>query len=616
MGLGAAYRREAHEMRQMPATLVVAMSLLLASCGGGGGGPVSTPAPAPAPTPSPSPTPSPTPTPPLPPQALGAASGETSFANWATRTTQQLAVPDDTVTTTSADTVQLTFSFDAENNVYTVSGGGNTSSFGEAQFLGYDSAGDAHFSHETDDGFDLLTLFNPARMGGGTQYVTAGLWQRRMPDGTASSNFAFDVFVYGFPTETSGVPLTGSATYDIDLFGVASPIGTFPRSVVGNGTFSLDFAQGLFAMSGEAGEYNNEVDYSTCCAQWMGAGYLASDGGLSGNFAYGGREGFAYQATIVGSLFGPSGSEVGGSFIGGDGEDATFTGIFAGTHERSGIDASLHVLGEGARSFYTIQGATAAFQAPGEDSSSGAAYYFPASHGRIEFGPDRSVTLLSGISDDQYEDVTFTQADLVAARSDARFAAYEVNNANGNYQLELFRPGPGNPEIELTYSSFGHWQETRAINDAERLTLSTWFSYGARTAGGTLPTTGTAHYNATILGSGERYTDAERLTLSGTSSIDIDFGAMRIEGTFDADALTTSNETIDLPELTFGGAFGSDGFNALLESAPGHAPGSIRGSLYGPGGEEIGGSFDFITRVVEGGEVDAAYSGVFYGKRD
>jgi hypothetical protein len=525
-------------------------------------------------------------------------------------------MPDDTVTTTSVDTIQLTFSFDAENNVYTVSGGGNTSSFGADQFLGYDSAGDALFSRETDDGFDLLTLFNPARMGGGTEHVTAGLWQRRMPNGTASSNFEFDVFVYGFPTERSGVPLTGSATYDIDLFGVASPIGTFPRSVVGNGIFSLDFAQGLFAMSGEAGEYNNEVDYSTCCAEWRGTGYLASDGGLSGNFAYDGRDRFTYQATIVGNLFGPDSSEIGGSFIGGDGEDAIFTGVFAGTRERSGIDASLHVLGEAARSFYTIQGSTAAFQAPGEDSSSGGAYYFPASHGQIEFGSDRSVTLLPGITDDRYEDVTFTQADVVAERSDARFASYEVNNANGNYQLELFRPGAGNPEIELTYSSFGHWQETRAINDAERLTLSTWFSYGARTAVGTLPTTGTAHYSASILGSGERYTDAERLTLSGTSSIDIDFVAMRVDGTFDAVARTRSNETIDLPELTFGGAFEANGFNTYLESAPGHAPGFIRGSLYGPGGEEIGGSFDFMTRVVEGGEVDAAYSGVFYGKRD
>lgn len=602
-------------MGRTPATLIVAMSLLLASCGGGGGGgPVSTPPP--APTPSPSPTPSPTPTPPPSPQALGAASGQTNFANLATRTTQQLVMPDDTVTTTSADTIQLSFSFDAENNVYTVSGGGNTSAFGEAQFLGYDSAGDALFSRETDDGFDLLTLFNPARMGGGTQYVTAGLWQRRMPNGTASSNFEFDVFVYGFPTEPSNVPITGTATYDIHLFGVASPIGTFPRSVVGDGTFSLDFAQGLFAMSGEAGEYNNEVDYSTCCASWRGAGYLASSGGLSGNLAYDGRDRFTYQATVAGGLFGPSGSEVGGRFVGGDGDDATFTGIFAGTREGSGIDVSLHVLGEAARSFYTIQGSTAAFQAPGDDSSSGAAYYFPAENGQIEFGSDRSVTLRAGISDDRFENVTFTEADLVAARSDARFAAYEVNDAHGNYQLELFQPGSRNPEIELTYSSFGHWQETRAINDADRLTLSTWFSYGARTAGGTLPTTGTAHYTATILGSGERYTDTQRVTLSGTSSIDIDFGALRIQGTLDANALTASNETIDLPELTFGGAFESNGFNALLESAPGHAPGSIRGSLYGPGGEEIGGSFDFATRIVEGGEVDAAYSGVFYGKRD
>lgn len=515
----------------------------------------------------------------------------------------------------AATAVPLTFTYDAANNTYTLSGGGKASSFGPAQFLGYDSGGDARFSRATANGFDILDLFSPARLGGGTRYVGAGLWQNRTMNSNSIDDFEFDVFVYGFPTVAANVPLSGSATYDIDLFGVVSPVGNFPRSVIGDGTFSLDFAQGLFAMSGSAGEYNNDANYHTCCAPWRGAGYLASNGGLSGYFAYDGRDRFSYQATVAGSLFGPDGSEVGGSMIGGD-ADFTFTGIFVGTRERSGIDSSLNVLGEGARDYFTTQGSSAALQRYDSDVSDSAAYYFPASFGKIEFRADNSVLLSTGISDPRHEDVTFARSDIVAAQSDARFTVYEVNNANGNHQLKLFTPGAANPEIELTYSSFGHWQQTRAIAEAQRHTLSTWFSYGARTAEGTLPATGTAHYNAIVTGSGERHGDMERLTLAGTSAIDIDFAAMQIDGTLDIAAWTTANQMVELPSLFFGAAFEGNTFNALLQSAPGYSPGSIAGVLYGPGGEEIGGSFDFFTRAFEGGPADASYSGVFYGTRD
>ncbi|GEM_PF-5771979 len=522
------------------------------------------------------------------------------------------------MTATTSDTLGLTFRYNATTNTYSLSGGGKSASFGMAQFEGYDNLGDAHFARNTgNDGFDRLTLFNPDRLGSGTRYVTAGLWQRRTSgaSATANSSFEFDSFVYGFPTAAAGVPRSGSATYDIDLFAVASPVGNFPRSVIGSGTFSLDFGQGLFAMAGEAGEYNNDVDYSSCCAAWRGSGYLSSSGGLTGNFAYAGRDRHNYQARISGALFGPAGSEVGGSLIGGDGGEATFSGIFAGTRERSGIDVSLHVLGEGNRSFYAGQNFTATLQSPGEPGLTGSSPYFPSTGGKITFADDRSVTYDPGITDERFAQVTFTQANLVASRSDSRITSYETNTANGNYQLELSRPGAGNPEIALTYSSFGHWQETR-VSATGRQMLSMWFSYGVPTGDGTLPATGTARYSTIVRGSGERHSDAARLTVSGTSSIDIDFAAQKVTGTFDASALTATNERVALPKLTFSNILQSNGFFAYLETTPGQAPGSISGRLYGPGGEEIGGSFDLITRVTEGGAVDATYAGVFYGKRD
>jgi hypothetical protein len=501
------------------------------------------------------------------------------------------------------------FSYNATTNSYSVSGNGISSTFGPADFAGVDEAGDQSFSRAIDGGGERLTLLNPQRLGSGTRNVSLGLWQRR----TNGTDFRVDVFSYGFPTPATEVPRVGSATYDIDLFGVASPIGTFPRSVIGDGTFSLDFAQGLFEMSGEAGEYNNDVDYSTCCGAWRGAGYMASGGGLNGYFIYNGRTGITYRASILGALYGPAGAEVGASLLGNDGPDWSFTGGFAGTRARAGIDVNLSVLESGERSYRSHHGFFIASQRPGGTSESGGSY-FPAAFGRVDFGADGSITPTLGINDPGFTNVTFRPTDRVAAQSDNRFDVYEVRNANGAYRLEMFRPGPGNPDITLTYSSFGQWREDRATASSERQSISTWLSYGARTIGGSLPPTGSARFNATILGSGERLTDMARLTVRGTSTIDIDFAAATISGSFKADAWTLSNEKISLPDMTFTASRNVYSFDTALLLSEDRSDGSIRGSLYGPGGEEIGGAFEFFTR--QNGRPDAIYSGAFYGKRE
>ncbi|WP_159983274.1 MULTISPECIES: transferrin-binding protein-like solute binding protein [unclassified Novosphingobium] len=514
--------------------------------------------------------------------------------------------------TSSAQTAPLTFRYDAAAKAYTVSGSGASSTFGAAQTLDDSEVGDALFTRQLDGGRESLTLFNPKRLGGRTQSVSLGLWQRR----TNTSGLQFDVFVYGFPTKAAQVPVTGSATYDIDLFGVASPVGYFPRSVIGDGTFSLDFAHGLFAMSGQAGEYNNDADYSTCCATWRGAGYLGASGGFTGYFSFDGREGINYRSSISGALYGSGGKEIGGTILGNDGTEATFTGAFAGTQLRDGIDASMTVLDKGARKYYSFQGTSAASQRAGATSSDSNAYYFPATFGSVEFGADGGITPMFLINDPRFQNVTFSHNDRIAQQSDNRFDVYEVHNGDDTYRLEMFKPGAGNPEIALTYSSFGHWREDRPVGEVARHSLSTWFSYGARTLSGTLPAKGAAHFNATVLGSGERLGDMAQLTLKGTSAIDIDFATARVDGTFTAAAWTAANEAINLPLMTFSATGNAYAFDTLLFDAPGHSDGSIRGSLYGPGGEEIGGAFEFFTRVSPGGAADAVYSGAFFGKRN
>ncbi|MXO60690.1 hypothetical protein GRI89_14190 [Altererythrobacter salegens] len=573
--------------------------MLLAACGGGGGGMSSTPSPVTKPTPTPTPAAA----------SLGNVTTQTSFKNYATATDQELTGPDNTVVNTSSTGTSLSFSYDPETKTYTLTDNGETSSFGVAEL--YDNGtSDTHYHISTSDGFDALTLFDPKRLGLGMKYATIGLWQRRQEIDSDNANFTFDVFAYGFPTAASGVPLAGSATYDIDLFGVASPVGTFPRSIIGDGTFSLDFGQGLFAMSGEAGEYNNDADYSTCCSEWWGAGYLASNGGISGYFTYSGRENNRYQVSVTGSLFGPSGSEVGASLVGTGTFGSSFTGAFVGSRAHDGIDVALSARDTGARTYGTLIGTSTTTQHAGSPSSEAAGYYFTSTFGSLDFAADGSITPDMRIMNSRFVNVTFAPSDLLASQSDDLSDVYEVHNADANYRLQLFKPE--NPEIQLTYSSFGYWSEDRAIDDNNRQKQSSWFIYGVRTIGDTLPRSGTAHYDATVIGSGERLADREPLTLAGTTSIDVDFATTDIDGSLTAQAWTSSNQLIDLPDMDFHATGNAYNFDTYLNGVIG----SIRGALYGPSGEEIGGTFEFVAGNLSTATFDASYSGVFYGKKD
>jgi hypothetical protein len=547
---------------------------------------------------------------------LDTLTGAHDFANRSTLTIQRRDNTDDSTVATTASRAPLEIHLDTATGTYTLVSNGQTVSFTDADFVGNNGSGDRNYFKEQGGKFQYLTMINPGRLGAGTKYVSGGLWQRLVTSGTRD-DFEFDVFVYGFPTAARAVPVNGTASFDVDLFGVASPLGIFPRSVIGNGTVSVDFGQGLFSMSGEAGEYNNDAEYSTCCSDWRGSGYLGSSGLLSGFFSYDGRDRHDYQAMIEGGLYGPAGQEIGGTLLGGTSGGGTFTGVFAGTRLGSTISDPLSALSQGARSYPSFRGTFFGSQRSGNSFSNADTYYIPGDFGLAKFGADGSFTLPMGINDPRFADVTFTSADIVAAESGNSFTVYQLNNANGAYRLSLSKPGPANPSIQLTYSSFGSWQETRAIGDLARQTMSTWFYYGVPTASKSLPLSGSAHYDAKILGSGERYTDTERLTLSGDAKIDIDFAAMSLAGVFNAQAKTTTNQLVALPVVTFGGDLNDVyAFQSYLIDPTSRIDGSITGRLYGPSGEEIGGTFEFFTRLTPGGTVDAGYAGVIYGKRD
>lgn len=99
--------------------------------------------------------------------------------------------------------------------------------------------------------------------------------------------------------------------------------------------------------------------------------------------------------------------------------------------------------------------------------------------------------------------------------------------------------------------------------------------------------------------------------------MNVDFGTMQYSGSLDALATaTTGSATIDFVPFGFGGEmYNTYAFESNLSSRPGFADGQIRGRLYGPRGEEVGASFDIISRN-SAGFATGQFAGVAIGKKN
>jgi|GEM_PF-1007251 len=463
----------------------------------------------------------------------------------------------------SLDEEGMRISFDARSNSYMLVGAQATEVYDEDTGLfGIDSfSGDDYWEKD------------------GLKYVRKGEW--RHFDDADDPAYTFTSHVYGFETLADNVPVTGEAGYALNYDGYAAD-NDYANVIVlaGTGVFQIDFATGAVELTGghewEEMTLGNALPDNEGWGKISGSGTLASsanefDGSIS-------VSGFGdYAGTFGGSFFGPEAEEVGGVFSAEDGDDK-LVGAFTG-----GAFPTLAQLDAATG----LGGTRADF--PFDDRVK--VTYDPAS-GLYEI-PFRSA---SGTT----EHVGVDASDIDAARSDASRTYYERNEVGGATGF-IFNTGSGNPELQLTYSSFAAFQQIVAGGTSGQLDPVEYFNFGLVTPAAALPKGGTATYSGIVYGNADVPGLSYVGEISGTSSLEVDFGNSSLDATLNLVAKDGSDTAIG--SFSAPAQIGSNGFSGQL----------LDGNFFGPNAEEFGAVFN-ISDSGPAGKMTA--SGVTVGKRD
>ena len=296
---------------------VLASTFALAACGGGeGGGVASTPTTPSAPT--------------LPGTGTNASLVGTlqseNFANIASAGLASIsrlnAVP-----TFDHGAITLQVVYDAATKSYALKTGATSETFAPAdKDASLSNAAVTTYKHLKGADASYLTLTVPGTASGQTRYVGAGFWQRSVTS-AATLDVAVDTFVYG--AATASPPRTGSASYGVNLVGVALTNALDVYGLAGSGRLFADFGSGKVAL---------DADYAINggTQKLIGFASIAADGkGFSGKFDSGYR-GWA-PGTWQGGFFGPDAAEVGAT---GAVHNENNLVAFALTGARDGQDAA------------------------------------------------------------------------------------------------------------------------------------------------------------------------------------------------------------------------------------------------------------------------------------
>lgn len=570
---------------------------MLSACGGGGGGVGSTP-----PPPMATPTPTPTPT----NSSVANLVADETFATLTSSSDISLALADAEVGATSVQGRTVTISYDADADSFTVSQGGHSSTFTDADIIETDAyPGTTRFLTQNGDTSEFLTISTRGySQSSGNQYVALGYWQRNVLNG-GQQETEFDTFLYGFPTATGAVPITGFGSYNIDIFGAFSVAGTEARALSGGGLLELDFQTGAWRVRTTLGEYPltsfNYISGGTL--KFNADGLLTSDRGLAGVFTYSNQENDQVSGQVAGRFYGPSAEEVGAVFSGDNGTGGVLNGAFTGKRDNSSQAGSLaltNLNGETIVSGYlsealgTIQdNLTPAFR--GFLGNTLADRYYT----QVQFLENGTVNVFLGDT---------LRAQLLPDQlvpGEANFDTYATTAVASDpadevpMTVKLFKPGADNSAIALTYASFGIIeQDTSSPNYSQQ---ARWFfTYGFDTPPGHLNLrSGTASYSGIARGVTTNASGTV-IDVDGSSLFVVDFGSDTYSGELDLQAHDGGNVS-DLG--VFG--FASTISNGQLDPANFDYPTQLSDSqqslnrilpvFYGPNGSEIVAPFSILV---------------------
>lgn len=519
------------------------------------------------------------------------------FSGTAATTAQEINLTSATTANSSGAPATLSVSYNAAAKSYTLSLSGRSQTFGTADIVS-NASGEARFLKTDGAVKDRLTLVTTPYSGPtSNRYVGLGYWQRSSVAGDRQSD-QFATFVYGLNTPAAAMPRTGRANFAIDVFGLSTVPGFEPSVLQGLGRFDVDFMAGVFSTQ----TYLTETGLITGDGVVGGGIELNGAGALSGSQSTftgsvtTGTRNAKLTGSLSGQFYGPGAEEIGATFSATNSDGASFAGSFTGQRGTSPA-VNLTLTNLVAPQLFYPQG-TALFVDMLDGRTDAQVRYYrligqlqDRTSGNFSFGPGMS-NMPGG---------EFTSTSIVNS-SDPNFIRYEKTFADRGVRLDLFKVGPANTQLALTYSTLGRWKST------ERSGVWTYaqihhFVYGLETPEGLLAArTGTARYDGVAYGAAANAATGAQYDVSGTSVFNVDFGRQTYAGDLRLNGRNDAG-TIDFGRYDFDGRLSATtkASSAALTQG-GAAAGELVTRFYGPTGEEIGGDFNiFVPESVQPG---------------
>ncbi|ANU07580.1 transferrin-binding protein-like solute binding protein [Paraurantiacibacter namhicola] len=554
----------------------------LAACGGGGGpgggggGVVSTPAPTPTPTPTP-----------VANTDVGNLVTSERFSSLASSHQVTFDLPSGEAKGSSTAQVQTSITYDAGADSYTIDLGGRAV-FTASDIVNQSEDAVVYRSTDGDETLYLTLINQQPRTDAPRGSVGMGLFQRNVfpqgGQGVQESDILY--FVYGFETLGDAMPRTGQLRYTTSMIGLRTSRSQNPLSYFGEGEFLVDLATGYFTASSEAERYDLVKEEELVgTATWSAAGQLSSvSSSFSGFFTFAGLTG-----ELDGSFFGEDAGELGLTFSGTDELGSSVSGAMIGQRDGpSMVNQTLVALLE-----------EETFLAPAQGLFAGALANGVPHRGTT--GSPLSLTI--DLEGNIYYDDTwswFTPMNFDASSSevtqDGSIIRYIERDRGGN--AVLFLNNAVSPSgVALSYMNFGSMRMQDEFNGG-LYEIRRAFIYGFKTPDFLLRArTGTASYSGIVYGTANTESASRYFTASGTSSFVIDFKSGNVDGSFDVIIVDdASGERFFLGQYTVDTALRDtrNQFYGSVDSG-GSSVGAFDGYLFGPIGQELGGSFQLTA---------------------
>jgi hypothetical protein len=542
----------------------------------------------------------PSPPPPPPPPAVGNNASladlqfSESFANNAATASASFPTSGGPATAT-AQAVTGSIAYDAGARSYTLSVQGRSLTFSPGDV---DSAQTTAtltvYKKVSGSTTDTLTLTNPGSSGRFTYTWAGGAFWQRTVQGSAAVTGSLDALAYGVRTPDAAVPRTGQAEYAVDLIGAQSGPGAVV-GITGQGIAQVDFARGAITTVGTL------TAPTTGASVFSSEARIASDrNSFTGTFRY--SDFGEFSGTLTGAFNGPAAQELGAAYEVRSADGRVAVGTLIGrTAARAGTNAKLTSLtaneilaDDASRLSTTLTGTSGSNATTGTFSNSAAAttalavhydsaqrsYSLIAPERSQYFGPDRpggtpSLDRHSGPDTDRL--------------------SFPVPPTSGGD----FRPVTNaDLLLNLEYVKAGRWLFQQGGSGTTGYTIRD-FAFGLATPASAVPRTGTAGFVIGITGTAADgdFPNLVNFGGNGTATVNLASGAITGSGllgfredfTMSGRATRTGTGDFNLTATlsssanAFNGTFAFTGF--------GNYSGPLLGRLYGPTGQEMGGSF-------------------------